>query len=220
MSADPAAPAKEASRRYAGRTAEERRADRRRRLELSATEIWVADGWAAVSMRAVCARAGLTDRYFYEEFRNAEDLLARLWDQAQQRVLDAILADAVQREGEAPRTRLAAGIATFVTHLATHPDDRQVLHGDSSGCPVITTRQRQARAVGVELITGLAEPVLAADVDRDDFRVLARMAMGGLLELVAAWQAGDVPGSVEEVVDHATRFADQLAASVSTTWDE
>ena len=61
-----------AGRRYGGLTAEERRAERRARLVRAATEIWVAEGWAAVSMRAVCARAGLTDRYFYEEFGNRE----------------------------------------------------------------------------------------------------------------------------------------------------
>lgn len=203
-----------AGRRYGGLTAEERRAERRARLVRAATGIWVAEGWAAVSMRAVCARAGLTDRYFYEEFRNVHDLLGTLRDEAERRALGAVVAYAAVSEHEEPRTRLAGGITAFVTYLATHPDDAQVLHGDSAGCEVLVTRQRRARVRGVDFVAGFAEPYLDADEDRDAFRVLVRMGLGGLLELIAAWQAGDVPGSVEDVVGHAVRFCDLVAASL------
>lgn len=204
-------------RRYGGLTAEERRAERRARLTTAATEIWVAEGWAAVSMRAVCARAGLTDRYFYEEFRNVDDLLGTLRDEAEARALRAIVAYAEVSGHEEPRTRLAGGVTAFVTHLATHPDDAHVLHGDSSGCEVLVTRQRLARVHGVDFVVAFAEPYLDPDEDREALRVLVRMGLGGLLELIAAWQAGDVPGTVEDVVGHAVRFCDLVAASLPMT---
>ncbi|HET6290833.1 MAG TPA: TetR family transcriptional regulator, partial [Amycolatopsis sp.] len=64
-----------ASRRYSGKTADERRAERRLALLGAALDIWQEQGWAAVTMRGVCARANLTDRYFYESFANRDVLL-------------------------------------------------------------------------------------------------------------------------------------------------
>lgn len=200
---------------YGGRTAQERQAERRARLVQAATEIWMVEGWAAVSMRAVCGRAKLTDRYFYAEFDNVHDLLGRLWDTANERALGVAAPALAGREDQTPRERLRAGIAAYISHLATHPDDARMLFGDSAGCEVLTSRQRGLRLQGVAIVAEFGEPFLAAGVSQVDFLVRTRMAIGGLVELLAAWQAGDIPGTVEEIVAHATTFCELLAASVT-----
>lgn len=199
---------------YGGKTAEERQEERRSRLLAAATEIWMADGWAAVSMRAVCARAGLTDRYFYAEFSNVHDLLGTLWDLANERALAVVGPAFAGSDGQTPRDRFRAGIAAYISHLATHPDDARMLFGDSAGCEVLTSRQHQLRLQGVAIVADFGQPFLAPGVGRADFLVRVRMAIGGLVELLAAWQAGDVAGTVEEIVAHATTFCELLAASV------
>ncbi|EFQ82890.1 transcriptional regulator, TetR family [Aeromicrobium marinum DSM 15272] len=209
------APTRASTGLYGGKTAEQRRDERRTRLLEAGAAIWIADGWAAVSMRAVCSRAGLTDRYFYAEFSNVHDLLAALWDQANERALAVVVADFATHEDETPRDRLRSGIATYISHLATHPDDARILFGDSAGCAVLTSRQRDLRLTGVAVVADFGEPFLAAGIDHDDFLVRVRMAIGGLLELLAAWQAGDIPGTVDEIVAHATTFCELLAASVT-----
>lgn len=199
---------------YGGRTAQERQEERRARLLDAGTAIWMAEGWAAVSMRAVCARARLTDRYFYAEFGNVHDLLGTLWDAANERALAVVGPAFAGTAGQTPRDRLRGAIAAYISHLATHPDDARMLFGDSAGCEVLTTRQHGLRLQGVALVADFGEPFLAPGVGRDEFLVRTRMAIGGLVELLAAWQAGDVPGTVEEIVAHATTYCELLAASV------
>lgn len=200
---------------YGGRTAEERQEERRVRLLEAGAAIWMAEGWAAVSMRAVCARAGLTDRYFYAEFSNVHDLLGTLWDLANERALAVVGPAFAGSEGQTPRDRFRAGISAYISHLATHPDDARMLFGDSAGCEVLSSRQRGLRLQGVAIVAEFGSPFLAPGVEPADFLVRVRMAIGGMVELLAAWQAGDVPGTVEEIVAHATTFCELLAASVT-----
>ena len=63
------------ARAYGGVSEEQRRAARRLRLLEAGLEIIGTQGYAAATLRAVCARAELTERYFYESFANREALL-------------------------------------------------------------------------------------------------------------------------------------------------
>ena len=63
------------SRSYGGVSAEERVAARRARLVAAARELLAQAGWRGTSLRAVCARSGLADRYFYESFESRDALL-------------------------------------------------------------------------------------------------------------------------------------------------
>src|SRR6201998_896203 len=64
-----------ATRSYGGVPAEERRATRRGALIEAALDLFAEGGVRAVSKRAVCARARLNDRYFYEHFTDSDALL-------------------------------------------------------------------------------------------------------------------------------------------------
>ena len=100
-----------AGRIYAGRSPEDRREERRARLLAAGLELIGEDGIAAVSVRGVCGRAGLTPRYFYEEFGSVDELARQLFDRefdaGMARVaqavaaLDAARADADEAGGDA-----------------------------------------------------------------------------------------------------------------------
>ena len=62
-------------RPYRGISADERRASRRARLLDAALEEVGERGMAGTTMTAVCARAGLTERYFYESFADRDEML-------------------------------------------------------------------------------------------------------------------------------------------------
>lgn len=64
------------SRRYAGNSAEERREIRREKILEAAIQVYGEHGYRASTVQAVCDAAGLTKRYFYESYRDSEDLLA------------------------------------------------------------------------------------------------------------------------------------------------
>lgn len=89
MSKRAAAPS--AGRAYGGLTHEERVAQRRARFVQAGVASFGRLGYHATTVRAVCAEAGLTDRYFYESFQGMEDLLCAAFTQLAQALLQALL---------------------------------------------------------------------------------------------------------------------------------
>lgn len=67
-------------RRYGGRSAEERRNQRRERLVTAGRELLRCAGLARVAVTCVCAKAGLTDRYFCDSFTNRAAFLDKLFE--------------------------------------------------------------------------------------------------------------------------------------------
>src|SRR5581483_1962254 len=82
------------TRVYGGVDAVERRAARRARLIGAALDLLGTDGWQATTVRAICARAGLTARYFYESFADRDELLLAVFDEIAQEAA-AVVLDAV-----------------------------------------------------------------------------------------------------------------------------
>lgn len=68
-------------RPYRGAAAAERVADRKRRLLDAAYEVIGDEGYANTTVRKVCEAAGLTQRYYYEAFKGAEDMFAQVYEE-------------------------------------------------------------------------------------------------------------------------------------------
>jgi AcrR family transcriptional regulator len=62
-------------RKYGGIQGNLRKKLRRERLMDAGLEAFGTTGYAKTSIKKICQLAGLTERYFYESFRNKEDLL-------------------------------------------------------------------------------------------------------------------------------------------------
>ena len=62
-------------RKYGGIQENLRKKIRRKKLMDAGLEAFGTTGYAKTSIRKICQLAGLTERYFYESFRNKEDLL-------------------------------------------------------------------------------------------------------------------------------------------------
>ncbi|MGI9588454.1 MAG: TetR/AcrR family transcriptional regulator, partial [Dietzia maris] len=99
-------------RRYRGVSAEERRASRRRQLLDAALELVGTRGVERTTMTAICAEAGLTERYFYESFTARDQLLLALVDEIADQVRTAVLAALSDTEGDAA-ARAHAALAAF-----------------------------------------------------------------------------------------------------------
>jgi AcrR family transcriptional regulator len=67
------------SRVYGGISPEERIKQRRNKIILAGLEVFGEVGYRGASVRAICRQADLTDRYFYESFRNTEHLLSEIY---------------------------------------------------------------------------------------------------------------------------------------------
>ncbi len=198
-------------RRYGGKSAEQRRAERRAALVAAALDIWRELGWASVTMRGVCARAGLTDRYFYESFADRDALLATLWDQVRDETLQMLLDAITPYADEGPLAQLRAALFAVVHHIGDEPQRAQILFGDHAGRAVLEQRRRETIQLAVDLLIGIARPHLRADVDEVGFRVNVLMGIGGFVETMLAWRSGLVEADADELVEHLTGLGAALA---------
>src|SRR5262245_42098257 len=73
-------------------TLTERREARRATLLEAALDLIGESGAGGVTMRAVCRRANLTDRYFYESFASRDELLDVLYRQVADEFLEPMTA--------------------------------------------------------------------------------------------------------------------------------
>jgi len=109
-------PTPHAKRHFRGVSPEDRQAERRKRLLEAGLEAFGARGFYAVGVRDVCGLAKLTERYFYESFENREALFLAVYQEAAQRIRDAITEAHSRARADATelaRTGLEATLRTF-----------------------------------------------------------------------------------------------------------
>ncbi|KRC53154.1 MULTISPECIES: TetR/AcrR family transcriptional regulator [unclassified Nocardioides] len=198
-------------RRYGGKSAEQRRSERREALVAAALEIWQESGWAAVTMRGVCARAGLTDRYFYESFSDRDALLATLWDQMRDETLAMMLAAIAPHADEGPLDQLHAALSAVVHHIGDEPQRAQIVFGDHAGSAVLEQRRRETIQLAVTLMIDLARPYLRDDIDEVGFRVAVLTGIGGFVETMLAWRSGLIEADTDQLVEHLAAVGAGLA---------
>lgn len=201
-----------ARRRYGGKSAEERRTERRETLLVAGQEIWQEQGWAAVTMRGVCARAGLTDRYFYESFRDRDDLLGVLFDRVRDAVLERMGAAITAVQHEPPLMHVRAAMTAILHELTDDAAHAQILFGDHSGSAVLEQRRRDAVLVATELLLALARPYLRDDVDESSLRINTLLGIGGFVEVVLAWHNGTLDVPLDDLLEHLDGVAATLGA--------
>lgn len=137
--------AKKTSRVYGGKTSEERRSERYQSLIDAAFDIVGGQGYAAATVRAICKRASLSERYFYESFDSRETILNALYDtivhEGRSRVLDAISAIPVDELEAAKRTPngihpiILAGTRAYSEFFIEEPYRANVVVIDATSVP-------------------------------------------------------------------------------------
>jgi AcrR family transcriptional regulator len=199
-------------RKYGGRSAAERKAERHAALVSAALEIWQEQGWAAVTMRGVCARAGLTDRYFYESFADRDALLVTLWDQARDETLVMLLGAISEAPADDPLLQLRCAIDAVVHHIADEPARAQILFGDHAGSAVLEQRRRDTVQMTSDLMIDLARPFLRDPDDTTGLRMTVVLGIGGFIELMLAWRLRLLDVDPDAIIEHLAGVGNALAA--------
>lgn len=200
-----------ARRRYGGKTAGQRRDERRYALVEAALAIWQEHGWAAVTMRGVCARANLTDRYFYESFANRDQLLTTAWDHVRDETLHLMLDTIAQHAHSPPLDQLRAALDVVVHHIQKEPSRAQILFGDHAGSAVLEQRRRQTVQQATHILIDLARPYLRPDVDELAFNTSVLLGIGGFVEIMLAWRSGLLDADVDTLIDQLSEAGRSLA---------
>lgn len=191
-----------AERAYGGISAADRRAARRERLVEAALDIVGAEGTGAITVTRLCRAAGLNERYFYESFREREDVLVAAGDHVAE-VLAARMLERLAASAEDPRSRATAAIGAAVDVLAEDPR-KGTLFLETSSSPVLGQRRVELAGGFVDLMLSqaLATLRLEATPEVESFgRFAATHLFGGVLETIGAWMRGALPISRDELVE-------------------
>jgi len=201
-------------RRFRGKTADERRAERRARLVEAGLQEFGSRGFHDVGVRDVCARAGLTERYFYESFANRKALFAEVYGSCVARVraaTDAVL----QRGGDDGRALARAGLEAFFATLEDEPRMARILLIDVLTVDADVVRQSQVVMQSFADMVGavLAEhfPNVAASGLRG--HVIAGGLLGATVQIAVQWVFGGFAEPRAVIVEHAALIFESVAAA-------
>ena len=197
-------------RSYRGVSASERTAARRAALLDAALDLLGGDPPGSATMTAICERAGLTERYFYESFRTRDELLVALLDQVATEVLSSTVA-ALEGEGS-PDDLVRDALDALLGVLGDDPRKGRFALLASLEVPALRERRAVLLADFEQLLAERTRRLYGerAWVAPDD-RIEALLFVGGLAELLTAWLAGSVPASREQVVAAAARHYEATA---------
>lgn len=190
-------------RRYRGASAAHRQELRREKLLAAALELIGGQGLKAATVRAVCARAELTQRYYYESFENAEDLLIAVYEQ-QWQLLAESLHRAIENAPKDPVSIARAALSAVFSHLRRHPNGARVLFLEVLGVSSRVDRSyRQGSQRMIELVVEQATPLLPQPaVGGLDAQLQGGAAVGAVIFVAMNWILTDYATPEEVLVDN------------------
>ena len=189
---------------YGGVSAEDRRSRRREQLLDAGLDLLGGEGWSATTMTAVCARAGLTERYFYESFSDREALLVAVFDRVTTEAAEVVLA-AIEGSPHEARARSRTAIAAFVELMTDDPRKGRVAFVEALGSEALMRRRYETIRTFAALLSGQARDFYGVPDGADQLVELTSfMLVGGLAEALMAWLGGELETSREQLIEDTT----------------
>jgi AcrR family transcriptional regulator len=185
------------TRVWAGTTLDDRRAARRERLLDAGLDLLGTPGDPTVSVRAVCRHAKLTERYFYENFADREQLVLAVYERVAAEA-HAALSAAVPDSAAPAAERAEAAVTAFVELMVDDPRKGRVLLLAPITEPALSAR-------GVALLpafTGLIREQLPERMDETERVLTATGLVGALTNLFRACLGGDLTVPRDRLVAH------------------
>lgn len=116
----------------------------RARLFEAAARVFSRSGFADASAEAISREAGMSKATFYEHFKNKEECLLALFDEAATTIMQA-MADAQRanrRESEHYREWIERGVRAFLDTLISHPEASRTLLVEIVGAGPVALERR------------------------------------------------------------------------------
>jgi AcrR family transcriptional regulator len=176
-------------RDYGGVSAADRRAERRRKLLTAGRQIWGESGITDVTVRGVCSAAGLTPRYFYEQFPTREALLFAVSDDVRDETLQVLVAAGIGEPGSLTE-KVRSAIKAFLDIIAADPHVHRIATSDLTSVPGLTEHRVHVLDIITELVIQHAPDILGTDTPNPtDLRRTALFMVGGANQIIESWLA-------------------------------
>ena len=205
---------------YGGLSSADREAQRRQSLLDAAIDLLVAG--EKLTVRGVCARTGLTSRYFYENFRSTDELADTAYD-----TCVAELATAVTEAFDAPsglESQIANAMSVLVTSLEANQRAAHILFSHRISNPLISRKRQESTAFFAQITAITAGDATPAGIDAVQ---AAHFVVGGVTQLLSVWlnegdkksddddNAGPAPLDGPAVAELATTMITALATQLA-----
>lgn len=190
-------------RTYRGVDVTARRARRREQLLDAALEEFTSGGYRATRIADVCARAKVSTRNFYEEFRGKEDVLLVLHDRVNGLAIDHVRSTLATVSDTDAVSRIGTLLDAFVSAVTADPRLPRLAYVEAVGVsPALESQHQEWVRRWAEFIAG--EAMRAAEhglAPRRDYRLTAIALVGAVTGLLREWQAHEAPYPVEDIAD-------------------
>jgi AcrR family transcriptional regulator len=187
---------------YGGISADQRVAARRERLLEAALDEFGTRGFLATGVKDVCRRAGLTDRYFYESFRDRNELFVAVFDGATARLFE-VVATAVLAAPATAEGQVRAAIESYVHALADDPRIARIVFVEAASAgPEVERHMRVTLRRFADLVATTARGLLPASVTDEFLRFASLACVGAIERLMIEWQDGELGLSIDQLNDY------------------
>jgi AcrR family transcriptional regulator len=182
----------------------ERPALRRARLISAAVAVYGEAGFRSATVRAICRRARLTERYFYESFGSSEDLLI---EAAHTLAFDTLAwmkqrRDAVDGDRDLKTAHMLRG---YFRQQSDQRSQARLFTLEFRGIsPAADAEFDRILDAFADLIVETRDPALRGPAAHD--RLLRRGIVAGVLQVTVAWIEGGYRESLAGVVAAALRI--------------
>jgi AcrR family transcriptional regulator len=188
-------------------SASERHADRRARLVEAGLEIFGSEGFAGSTIEAICRRAGVTARNFYDHFESREDLLATLYTEiiAEQAAAVAAALEPTPRDVE---SHVRGGIEATVKLLAEDERKGRIAYVEVVGA----SRELEAHRIAVmsdyaRLMAAQFKRLIARGlITKRPVDMTATALLGATIFMTVDWLSRRRRPPIEDVVDELVRI--------------
>lgn len=189
------------ARSYRGVAPADRVAQRHDALLEAALDSLYEEGLAGLGVRAVCTRAKLTARYFYESFADVDALLIAIVDAVCVEVAGHAV-ESLQSAGEDLASKVHAAVKSAVTVLTDDPRKASAFLLAAAGPEALHDLREEWMTQFVQLVlTNLPVPADGSLDGRRAARGAAFFVMGGTTEMLRAVLSGSLAMSTEAVVE-------------------
>lgn len=198
-------------RRFRGLEPAERVAQRREQLLDAGLEAFGTRGFHGTGVRDICAIAKLTERYFYESFKNREALFTAVYERAVKQL--EVDVGAALSQGSLQDTKQLTRDVLRVPLRAFRDDPRiarvvliEALMG-AAGERVFVSSRRFSDMVG--RLLGVLYP---DDAERHgvDQQLVAAGLYGATIYIMTRWTLDGFQQPLETIVEHCALFSDAL----------
>jgi AcrR family transcriptional regulator len=185
--------------RWSGVPLPDRQALRRDELIAAGVTLLGSAGGPALTVRAVCRRAGLTERYFYESFPDRDEFVRAVYDDVCNRAMRALMSAGTPREA----------VERFVALMVDDPVRGRVL----LLAPQVEAVLIHSGAAWMPSFIELLQSKLIAISDPVLQKMAATGLIGALTALFTAYLDGRLTATREQFIDYCVDLLLARAAS-------